>query len=69
LQPTQGVSVWDRPDGLERFGGAYRVTALPDTLMVIQRGRNPHHYEIVPATPMTLAECEAELSQIVLIPV
>ncbi len=26
LKTTHGLSVWDRPDGLERFGGAYRVT-------------------------------------------
>jgi hypothetical protein len=66
LQTTRGVSVFDRPDGLDRFGGAFRVTAVPDTLRVIQRGINPHHFEIVPAHPMTLAEYEQALRQVVL---
>jgi hypothetical protein len=69
LRTTHGISVYDRPDNLDRFGGAYQVTAVPDTLKVIQRGRDPHHYEIVPAVPMTLDEYEAALSLIVLVPV
>jgi hypothetical protein len=68
LLTTHGVFVFDRPDGLERFGGAFRVTAIPDTLKIIRRGRNPHHFEIVPAQPMTLADYEAALGQIVLVP-
>jgi hypothetical protein len=58
LQPTRGVSVLDRPHGLDRFGGAFRVTAVPDTLRIIQRGLNQHHNEIVRERPMTLAEYE-----------
>jgi len=69
LQPTHGVSVFDRPEGLDRFGGAYRVMALPDTLKVIQRGRDPHHFEIVPARPMTMTEYEAALNEVCLVPV
>jgi hypothetical protein len=69
LRPTHGVSVFNRPDGLERYGGAYRVTAIPGSLQIIQRGRDPHHFEIVPAGRMTLAEYEAALDQIVLVPV
>jgi hypothetical protein len=69
LQPTHGISVYDRPDGLERFGGAYRVTNVPETLRIIQRGRDLHHHEIVPAAPMSLPAYEAALSQIVLVPV
>jgi hypothetical protein len=68
VQPTHGISVYDRPDGLERFGGAHRVTAVPDSLRIIQRGRDPHHHEIVPARPMTLAEYEAAFGQVVLVP-
>jgi hypothetical protein len=66
LRTTHGVSVYDRPDNLDRFGGAHRVTGLPASLRIVQRGRDPHHHEIVPAGPMTLAEYENALSQIVL---
>lgn len=69
VQTTHGVSVWDRPDGLEQFGGAHRVTSLPPELQIIRRGRNPNHYEIVPVSPMPFAEYEDALSRIILIPV
>jgi hypothetical protein len=69
VQPTHGISVFSRPDDLERFGGAYRVTNLPEELTIIQRGRDPTHFEIVPAYPMALAEYEMALSKIVLVPV
>jgi hypothetical protein len=69
LRPTHGVSVFDRPDGLERFGGAHRVEGIPDNLRIVQRGRNPHHFEIVPAAPMTRAEYEEALRKITLAPV
>lgn len=69
LHTTRGVSVADRPDGLDRFGGAHVVTNVPDSLHIIQRGRDPHHFEIAPATPMTPAEYETALRQIVLVPV
>jgi hypothetical protein len=68
LRTTHGISVYDRPEGLERFGGAYRVTSVPDTLRIVQRGKDPHHHEIVPAQPMSLAEYEAALGEIVLVP-
>ena len=57
------------PDHLERFGGAWRVTDLLEELTIIQRGRDPTHFEIVPAYPMALAEYEMALSKIVLVPV
>lgn len=66
LRPTRGVSVSDRPDGLDRFGGAYRVHGIPDTLKVVQSGQDPHHFEIVPAQPMTFAEYEDALRRIAL---
>jgi len=69
VQPTLGISVFSRPDHLERFGGAYRVTNLPEELTIIQRGRDPTHFEIAPAYPMALAEYEMALSKIVLVPV
>jgi hypothetical protein len=69
LRTTYGVSVFDQPDNLDRFGGAHQVANVPESLQVVQRGRNPHHYEIVPAAPMTLDEYQQALDQIVLVPV
>jgi hypothetical protein len=69
LRPTHGVSVYDRPDNLDRFGGAHQVTAIPPNLKVIQRGRDSHHFEIVPTVPMTMAEYKEALRQVVLVPV
>jgi hypothetical protein len=69
LQPTHGISVFNRPDHLGRFGGAHRVTCIPEELKIIRRGRDPGHFEIVPARPMTLAAYEVALGQIVLVPV
>lgn len=69
VRTTHGVSVFDRPEGLEKFGGAHEVTQLPDTLRIVQRGRDSHHHEIVAATPMTQDEYEAELAKIVLVPI
>jgi hypothetical protein len=66
LRTTHGISVFDRPDGLDRFGGAYEVVSLPDKLRIIQRGRDTHHFEIVPAIPMPPEEYEEALQQIVL---
>lgn len=69
VMPTRGVSVFDRPDGLDRFGGAYEVGLIPDTLRVVKAGQNPHHYEIAPAFEMTFERYEFELTKISLWPV
>ena len=67
--PTRGVSVFDQPDGLEHFGGAYEVGPIPNTLQIVKTGRNPHHYEIAPAIEMTFERYEFELAKISLKPV
>ncbi len=69
VQPVRGISVYSRPDNLDRFGGAHRVTNLPAELMVLQVGKDPYHHEIVPVQPMSLAEYEGALNKIVLVPV
>jgi hypothetical protein len=69
LKTERGASVYDRPDNLERFGGAHRVTNVPESLRIVQRGQDPNHFEIVPANPMTFTEYEVELAKIVLVPV
>jgi hypothetical protein len=61
--------VFSRPDHLERFEGAHQLTNVPEVLSIIQCGRDPTHFEVVPAYPMTLAEYEMALSKIVLVPV
>src|SRR5438105_4187402 len=66
--PTHGVSVYDRPDGLASFGGAYRIVWLPGNLRIIQRGRDPHHFEMVAVRPMTPLEYETALNQVLLAP-
>lgn len=68
VRPGHGVSVQSVPDGLERFGGAFEVTNVPPNLTIVKTGRKPTHYEIAPAYPMTRAEYEDALAQIVLIP-
>jgi hypothetical protein len=67
LRTDRGVSVFDKPDNLDRFGGAYLVTQLPPTLHIVQVGRNLHHHEIAPVNPMGQAEYEQALSLIVLV--
>jgi hypothetical protein len=67
LRTSRGVSVFDQPDGLDRFGGAFLLTTIPSTLRIMQVGRNPHHFEVVPVRPMTLAEYEQELARIILV--
>lgn len=56
VQTQRGVSVFSKPDNLDRFGGAFEVTNVPENLRIIQQGRNPTHYEIVPTSPMTMDE-------------
>src|SRR5437868_6544727 len=68
LRTTHGVSVSDRPDGLGRFGGAHRIESIPEGLQIVQRGNDLHHFEIVPASPMTLVDYEKELEKVVLAP-
>ncbi len=49
VKPTNGISVHLDVDKVRRFGGAYKIIYLPDTLIIVQRGRDPQHYEIVPS--------------------
>ena len=66
VQPARGVSVSSSPANLERFGGAYRLSNVPGDLQIVQIGRNPHHYEIIPANRMTWADYEEALEKIIL---
>jgi hypothetical protein len=66
LRTDRGVSVFDDPTLVERFGGAYRVEFIPEGLRVQQRGRDPRHYEIMPAEPMTFERYTELLQQVIL---
>lgn len=68
IKASRFLASFNRPDHLDRFSGAYRVTGVPEELKIIQRGRDPSHFEIVRARPMTLAEYEAALGKFVLVP-
>jgi hypothetical protein len=69
LLTTHGVSVFNRPDNLDRFGGAYRLTFVPVELTIVRRGLDPSHFEVVPIQPMTMQEYEEALERIVLVQV
>jgi hypothetical protein len=64
LATSRGLSIFDRPEGLDRYGGAFEVGPIPMSLRIVKTGRNPHHFEIAPDYPMTFAEYEAELTKI-----
>jgi hypothetical protein len=69
LSTGRGVSVRDVPTGLESFGGAYEVGPLPPELHAVQIGKDPHHFEVAPAVPMTLDEFSQALGRLTLVPV
>jgi hypothetical protein len=69
VKETHGVSLFDNPGsitsrGLEPHG--IDPATMPNTLRVIQRGRDLNHYEIVPApgANLTPARYGEELSKI-----
>ncbi|GBF82854.1 hypothetical protein [Aphanothece sacrum] len=66
VKPTNGISVHLDPNKVRRFGGAYKIIYLPDTLKIIQRGRDLQHYEIVPraANLLTFRQFNEELRKI-----
>jgi hypothetical protein len=68
LRTGRGVSIQDSPNGLDQFGGAYEVTNVPESLVIIRVGRRPGHHEIAPARPMAMEEYEEALAEIVLVP-
>jgi len=51
VKPTHGVSVFDNPNSISSNGFVpYKVdqSTIPDTLQIIQRGKDPAHFEITP---------------------
>ena len=66
VKPTNGISVHLNPNQVKKFGGAYKIIDLPNTLKIIQRGRDLQHYEIVPRTAnlLTFEQFNQELQKI-----
>ena len=66
VKPTHGISIHTDADCIRRFGGAYKIVFLPDTLKIVQRGRDLGHYEIVPieANLLTYKQYLEELRKI-----
>jgi hypothetical protein len=51
VRPTHGVSVFDNPGSVTSKGFTPHeidLTSVPPELRIIQRGKDPSHYEIVP---------------------
>lgn len=69
LRTDRGISLFDDPAKVERFGAAYTVESIPEGLKIQQRGRDPGHYELMPAEPMTFERYVQLLTQVVLRPV
>ena len=66
LRTDRGISLFDDPAQVEQFGGAYRVESIPEGLTIQQRGRNPGHYELMPADPISFERYVELLKQVVL---
>ncbi|MDF1488271.1 hypothetical protein P0D62_07925 [Tessaracoccus sp. HF-7] len=69
VEPTHGVSVFDNPESVSNRGFVpHRVDqdSVPPELRIIQRGVDPHHFEIVPVpgvnlTPEEFASCLVQI--------
>jgi hypothetical protein len=73
VRPTHGVSVFDNPGSVASKGfepNEVDQSTIPSQLRIIQRGSDPHHYEIVPqvGTSLTPEEFADLLGQISCIP-
>ncbi|MGL5192088.1 MAG: hypothetical protein ACRC8Y_00600 [Chroococcales cyanobacterium] len=68
VKPTHGISIHIDKDApsIRRFGGAYKILFLPETLKLVQRGRDRGHYEIVPreGNLLTYEQYQDELNKI-----
>ena len=68
LRTDRGISLFDDPVKAERFGAVYVVESFPEGLKMQQRGRDPGHYELMPAAPMTFERYVELLTHVVLRP-
>lgn len=65
VQPGKGLSINQNPEDkfIVQYGGAHAVMSIPDTLVIVQKGR-PGHYEICAKAPMPVAAYQAALNSI-----
>jgi hypothetical protein len=68
VQSKKGISTFNHPTNMERFGGANRVVEIPDELQIIQRGQRLDHFEIIPKDPMPMERYQELLQQVKLEP-
>ena len=68
LRTDRGISLFDDPAKAERFGAVSVVESFPEGLKIQQRGRDPSHYELMPAEPMTFERYVELLTHVVLRP-
>jgi hypothetical protein len=64
VKSTHGVSLDVDPTTVGKFGGAYKITSIPDELQIIQRGGRAEHFEIVPKKDMPLETFQNLLHQV-----
>ena len=69
LRTDRGISLFADPATVERFGEAYTVESIPAGLKMQQRGRDPGHYELMPAEPISVERYVELLQQVVLRPI
>lgn len=64
-QTVRGLSVHvDAPKLTNARGSAYRITDMPKELKIVQQGKDPGHFEIVPRSKITSEEFQQKLNQI-----
>ncbi len=64
VKSTHGVSVDVVASTVDKFGGAYKITELPEGLKIVQRGRRAEHFEIAPSTEMSVENFQKLLNKI-----
>lgn len=65
VQPARGVSLNTDKSQLSRFSKISQVDSIPDSLRIVQCGKSPTHYEIIPKFSMTFEKFNEELSKII----
>ncbi|VWD18344.1 Rhs family protein [Burkholderia lata] len=67
VQPTHGVSVFDNPESCSCRGFVPHEVdfeSVSEDLKIIQRGKDPAHFEIMPANPMAEGGYKSALGKI-----
>ena len=65
VKADHGVSLNTDKSQLSRFSKISQVDSIPDSLRIVQCGKSPTHYEIIPKFSMTFEKFNEELSKII----